>query len=161
MGWAAVAYAIATLLLAYPVLSGQFLVNPRSDQYIAGFAFRDFAAQALRAGQGIPQWNPYMFGGLPYVAAMHGDIFYPTALLRMVMPTDLAMSWGFILHLFAAGLFTYGFLRAWGLGFSPSLELHTGAVGAEREKQRERARREEQVLQQLRMRAEHCQPDGD
>ncbi len=121
MGWAAVAYAIATLLLAYPVLSGQFLVNPRSDQYIAGFAFRDFAAQALRAGQGIPQWNPYMFGGLPYVAAMHGDIFYPTALLRMVMPTDLAMSWGFILHLFAAGLFTYGFLRAWGLGFSASL----------------------------------------
>ncbi|HET7189761.1 MAG TPA: hypothetical protein VFI52_16530 [Gemmatimonadaceae bacterium] len=121
MGWAALVYAIATLALAYPVLSGQFLVNPRSDQYIAGFAFRDFAAQALRAGQGIPQWNPYLFGGMPYVAAMHGDIFYPTALLRMLMPTDLAMSWGFILHLFAAALFTYGFLRAWGLGFYPAL----------------------------------------
>lgn len=121
MGWAALVYALATLALAYPVLSGQFLVNPRSDQYIAGFAFRDFAAQSLRAGQGIPQWNPYMFGGLPYVAAMHGDIFYPTALLRLIMPTDLAMSWGFILHLFAAGLFTYGFLRAWGLGFRSSL----------------------------------------
>jgi hypothetical protein len=121
MGWAALAYAVATMLLAYPVLSGQFLVNPSSDQYIAGFAFRDFAAQALRAGQGIPQWNPYMFGGMPYVAAMHGDIFYPTALLRMVMPTDLAMSWGFILHLFLAGVFTYGFLRAWGLPFTASL----------------------------------------
>jgi Predicted membrane protein len=121
LGWAALAYALATLMLAYPVLSGQFLVNPHSDQYIAGFAFRDFAAQSLRAGQGIPQWNPYMFGGLPYVAAMHGDIFYPTAVLRMIMPTDLAMSWGFILHLFAAGLFTYGFLRAWGLGFGTSL----------------------------------------
>lgn len=121
MGWAALVYAIATLALAYPVLSGRFLVNPHSDQYIAGFAYRDFAAQALRAGQGIPQWNPYLFGGLPYVAAMHGDIFYPTALLRMLMPTDLAMSWGFILHLFAAGLFTYGFLRAWGLAFHPSL----------------------------------------
>ena len=121
MGWAALAYAIATMLLAYPVLSGQFLVNPSSDQYIAGFAFRDFAAQSLRSGQGIPQWNPYLFGGMPYVAAMHGDIFYPTALLRMIMPTDLAMSWGFILHLFMAGLFTYGFLRAWGLGFSASL----------------------------------------
>ena len=121
MGWAALAYAIATLALAYPVLSGQFLVNPHSDQYIAGFAFRDFAAQSLRAGQGIPQWNPYMFGGLPYVAAMHGDVFYPTALLRMVMPTDLAMTWGFILHLFAAGLFTYGFLRAWGVSFHASV----------------------------------------
>jgi hypothetical protein len=121
MGWAALAYALATLALAYPVLSGQFLVNPSSDQYIAGFAFRDFAAQSLRAGQGIPHWNPYLFGGMPYVAAMHGDVFYPTALLRLLMPTDLAMTWGFILHLFAAGLFTYGFLRAWGLGFFPSL----------------------------------------
>ena len=121
MGWVALAYALATLTLAYPVLSGLFLVNPHSDQYIAGFAFRDFAAQSLRAGQGIPQWNPYLFGGLPYVAAMHGDIFYPTAWLRLIMPTDLAMSWGFIIHTFLAGLFTYGFLRAWGLGFAASL----------------------------------------
>ncbi|HEY2027322.1 MAG TPA: hypothetical protein VGG78_09950, partial [Gemmatimonadaceae bacterium] len=119
--WATVAYAIAALALAYPALSGLFLVNPHSDQYIAGFAYRDFAAQALRAGRGIPQWNPYLFGGLPYVAAMHGDIFYPTALLRIILPTDVAMTWGFIIHVFAAGFFTYGFLRAWGLGFYPAL----------------------------------------
>jgi hypothetical protein len=120
-GWAALAYAIATLLLAWPALLGKFLVSPHSDQYIAGYAFRDFAAQSLRAGQGIPQWNPYLFGGLPYVAAMHGDIFYPTALLRVILPTDVAMTWGFIIHLFLAGFFTYCFLRAWGLGFFPSL----------------------------------------
>ena len=119
--WAALAYAIATLLLAWPALLGKFLVNPHSDQYIAGYAFRDFAAQSLRAGQGIPQWNPYLFGGLPYVAAMHGDIFYPTALLRVIMPTDVAMTWGFIIHTFLAGFFTYCFLRAWGLGFFASL----------------------------------------
>src|SRR6476661_1379963 len=120
-GWAALAYAIATLTVAWPALLGRFLVNPRSDQYIAGYAFRDFAAQSLRAGHGIPQWNPYLFGGLPYVAAMHGDIFYPTALLRVILPTDVAMTWGFVIHLFLAGFFTYGFLRAWGLGFFPSL----------------------------------------
>jgi hypothetical protein len=121
MGWAALTYALATLALAYPALSGQFLVNPHSDQYIAGFAFRDFATQALRAGQGIPHWNPYLFGGLPYIAAMHGDIFYPTALLRLLIGTDAGMTWGFIIHTFLAGLFTYGFLRAWGLGFISSL----------------------------------------
>ena len=121
IGWAALIYALATLALAYPALSGQFLVNPHSDQYIAGYAFRDFAAQSLRAGQGIPHWNPFMFGGLPYVAAMHGDIFYPTALLRLVMSTDAGMTWGFIIHLFLTGLFTYGFLRTWGLGFVASL----------------------------------------
>ena len=120
-GWAALAYALATMALAYPALSGLFLVNPRSDQYIAGFAFRDFAVQALRAGRGIPHWNPYMFGGLPYVAAMHGDIFYPTQLLRLLLGTDVGMTWGFIIHTFLAGLFTYGFLRLWGLGFFPAL----------------------------------------
>ena len=82
---------------------------------------RDFAGQALKAGQGIPQWNPYLFGGLPYIAAMHGDIFYPTALLRLLLPTDIGLTWGFVIHIFLAGCFTYGFLRAWGLGFYPSL----------------------------------------
>src|SRR5215207_3875965 len=121
MGWAALIFAVATMALAYPALSGEFLVNPRSDQYIAGFAFRDFAVQALRAGQSIPHWNPYMFGGMPYVAAMHGDIFYPTQLLRLILGTDSGMTWGFVVHMFLAGLFTYGFLRAWGLGFFPAL----------------------------------------
>lgn len=120
-GWAALLYAIATLALAYPAFTGAFLVNPSSDQYIAGFAFRDFAASALRAGQGFPQWNAYLFGGMPYIAAMHGDIFYPTFLLRMILPTDQAMTWSFAIHLFFAGLFTFGFLRSWGVGFYGSL----------------------------------------
>src|SRR6201989_1197539 len=120
-GWAAIVYALATLSLAYPALAGQFLVNPHSDQYIAGYAFREFAASTLRATGHFPLWNPYIFGGMPYVAAMHGDIFYPTFLLRMIMPTDAAMTWGFIIHVFLSGLFTYGFLRAIGYGFYGSL----------------------------------------
>ncbi len=111
-GIAAAIYAVATLALAWPALAGKFLVSPHSDQYIAGFAFRDFAAQSLRSGNGFPQWNPYLFGGMPFVAAMHGDIFYPTFLLRLLMPTDAAMTWGFAIHLFLAGLFAFLFLRA-------------------------------------------------
>jgi len=120
-GWASVVYAAAALSLCYPALGGKFLVSPHSDQYIAGYAFREFAAQTLRTAGHFPLWNPYIFGGLPYVAAMHGDIFYPTFLLRMVMPTDAAMTWGFVIHLFLAGLFTFGFLRAIGYGFYGSL----------------------------------------
>lgn len=119
--WAAGTYAVAALSLAWPALAGQFLVSPHSDQYIAGYAFREFAAASLRDGTGFPLWNPYLFGGLPYVAAMHGDIFYPTFLLRMVLPTDVAMTWGFIIHVFLAGLFSYLFLRALGLGFFGAL----------------------------------------
>jgi len=120
-GWASLVYGLGTLSLAYPALAGKFLVSPHSDQYIAGYAFREFAASTLRATGHFPLWNPYLFGGMPYIAAMHGDIFYPTFLLRMVMPTDVAMTWGFIIHLFLAGLFTFGFLRALGYSFYGSL----------------------------------------
>jgi hypothetical protein len=119
--WASLVYALGTLTLAWPALTGKFLVNSHSDQYIAGYAFREFAASSIREGRGVPLWNPYLFGGLPYVAGMHGDIFYPTALLRLVLPTDVAMTWGFIFHVFLAGLFTYLFLRAAGIGFFGSL----------------------------------------
>lgn len=121
LAWAALTYAIGALALGFPALAGRFLVSPHSDQYIAGYAYRDFAAQSLRAGAGFPEWNPYLFGGVPYVAGMAGDIFYPTFLLRMALPTDVAMTWGFILHVFFAGLFTFGFLRAWGVGFHAAL----------------------------------------
>jgi hypothetical protein len=120
-GWAVGVYVLAALSLGWPALTGQFLANPISDQYIAGYAFREFAAQSLRDGSGFPLWNPYLFGGMPYVAAMHGDIFYPTFLLRMILPTDVAMTWGFIIHVFLAGFFTFVFLRSLGLGFFGAL----------------------------------------
>ena len=121
MGWAALVYALATLILGYPALLGQFLVPLVSDQYLAGFAFREFGAEVLRETGGFPLWNPYLMGGVPFVAGMGGDIFYPTFLLRMVMPADDAMTWSFILHVFLAGVFSFAFLRAWGIAFFPSL----------------------------------------
>lgn len=120
--WATAVYALVTLALGFPALAGQFLTNPRSDQYIAGYAFREFAAATMRAGQGFPLWNPYLFGGMPYVAAMHGDTFYPTFLLRALLPTDVAMTWGLMIHVVLAGLFTFLFLRrVVGIGFHGAL----------------------------------------
>jgi hypothetical protein len=120
--WAALVYALSALTLTYPALAGKFLVNPLSDQYKAGYSFRDFAAHTLKTTGSFPQWDPYIFGGMPYVAAMHGDIFYPTFLLRMILPTDVAMTWGMILHFFLCGLATYWFLRgAARFSFFPAL----------------------------------------
>lgn len=119
--WAALVFAVCTLALGFPALGGGFLVNPRSDQFLAGYAFRAFAAESLKSGHGFPLWNPYLFGGMPYVAAMHGDIFYPTFLLRMIMPTDAAMTWSFMIHIFLAGFFTYLFLRGWGVRYVASI----------------------------------------
>lgn len=121
--WLALAACtLAALTLLWPLLGGQILFGGgRSDMFIAGYSFRLFGAESFLATGQIPQWNPYLFGGLPYIGAMHGDIFYPTAWLRWIMPVDLAITFGMALHFVLAGWFTYRFGRALGLGMGASL----------------------------------------
>src|SRR6185503_14412418 len=80
-----------------------------------------YGAETIRTTGGLPLWNPYQFGGMPYIDAMHGDIFYPTFLLRMILPTDIAMTWGMIIHFWLAGVAAYAFFRANRLSFGASL----------------------------------------
>lgn len=98
-------------ILSLPMLRGRFLAGPWSDQYAHGYAYREWGASQWSATGHIPLWNPEIFGGMPYVGAMHGDIFYPTAWLRLVLPTDIAMNLGFFVHYILAGVFTYLLLR--------------------------------------------------
>lgn len=113
---------LAALTLLWPLLTGQILFGGgRSDMFIAGYSFRLFGATEFLAHGAIPQWNPYLFGGLPYIAAMHGDIFYPTAWLRWIMPVDLAITWGMAIHFVLAGWLTYGFARALRLGWTAAI----------------------------------------
>jgi hypothetical protein len=103
-------FVLAMLTLCWPMLGGKFLLG--DDQYIAGYTFRHFGAEYFRTHGRIPQWNPYLFGGLPFIAAMHGDIFYPTAWLRWVLPVDTAMNIGLAVHFVIAGCTMYALLRA-------------------------------------------------
>ncbi|HET7599036.1 MAG TPA: hypothetical protein VFK09_02015 [Gemmatimonadales bacterium] len=116
-----VVFLLAALALCWPMLAGRFLVSPQSDQYVAGYAFRLFGAEYFRAHGSIPEWNPYLFGGLPFIAAQHGDIFYPTAWLRWFLPVDTAMNLGFAAHLVIAGCAMYALLRALRLGWAGSV----------------------------------------
>ncbi len=98
-------------ILALPMLAGRWLAGPWSDQYSAGYAFRAWGAEWWHRLGHVPLWNPEIFGGLPFVAAQHGDIFYPTSFLRLILPTVTVMNLGFVIHYILAGLFTYGLLR--------------------------------------------------
>ena len=112
----------AAMLLLWPLLTGQMLFGGgRSDMFIAGYSFRLFGAESFLKDGAIPQWNPYLFGGLPYIAAMHGDIFYPTAWLRWIMPVDVAITLGMAIHFVLTGWFTYRFCRSLGLSWNASV----------------------------------------
>ncbi len=99
-------------ILSLPMWTGKFLGAPASDQYKAGYGFRHWAAEHFKSYGEFPQWNPEIFGGLPFAGAMHGDIFYPTAWLRILLPTHTAMNLGFAVHYVLAGLFAYLFFRS-------------------------------------------------
>jgi hypothetical protein len=112
----------AALLLLWPLLTGQIMFGGgRSDMFIAGYSFRLFGAEWFKETGSIPQWNPYLFGGLPYIGAMHGDIFYPSAWLRWIMPVDLAITYAMALHFVLAGWFMYRLGRSLGLGWGAAV----------------------------------------
>jgi hypothetical protein len=116
---ACLVFILAALTVCAPMLAGRFLLG--NDQLHVGYGFREWGAQMFQQNGALPQWNPLQFGGLPYVGAMHGDIFYPTAWLRWFLPIDTAMNLGIALHIVLAGLGTYLLLRALRLGWTAAV----------------------------------------
>jgi hypothetical protein len=114
-------FALWIAVMSLPMLGGAFLATAYNDQYSSGYAYRAWAAEWWKKLGHMPLWNPEIFGGMPFVAGMSGDVLYPTALLRLVLPTHVAMNLGFVIHYVLAGLFTYWFLRRWRVSW-------TGAV---------------------------------
>lgn len=112
-GWA----ALLALLFA-PLLAGGVLANPMSDGK-DGYVTRHFAAEVIRRWGEIPRWDPYIFGGLPFLGAMHGDQAYPISIaLRAILPPALAIGLGIVFHLWLAPVGLLVFLRrlrlSWG-----------------------------------------------
>ena len=108
-------------ILSIPMLSGRFVAGPYNDQYSSGYAYRAWAAEWWKRLGHVPLWNPEIFGGMPFVGGMHGDVLYPTAWLRLVLPTHVAMNLGFAVHYVLAGLFVYLFLRRWRVSWAGSV----------------------------------------
>ncbi len=109
--WAIIAYALLTVIFfAGPIFSpGKMIYG--SDTMSAGVFFRSLSADFWRQHLRVPLWNPYIHGGLPFVDAMHGDVFYPAALLQVILPVTYAIGLKLILHVFLAGVFMFLFLR--------------------------------------------------
>ncbi len=99
-------------VLAFPMLRGQWLAAPMSDQYASAYAVHEWQAEQWRATGHLPLWNPMIMDGLPYIAPVtHGDVLYPTSFLRWFLSADKVTDLGFVLHYVLAGLFLFLFLR--------------------------------------------------
>jgi len=109
--WAVIGYAILTVLFFSNVIFSPGKMVYGTDSMSAGVFFRTFYSDFLSSHWRVPMWNPYIHAGLPFVDAMHGDIFYPAAILQLVFPVTYALGLKLILHVFLAGVFMFLFLR--------------------------------------------------
>ncbi|MGH7556270.1 MAG: hypothetical protein ACREMD_00530 [Gemmatimonadota bacterium] len=97
-----------------------------TDMVSQAYQSRAFAVQEVEAGRGLPQWNPYVFGGLPYLSILPYPVYYPTSLLYFVMALHRAIGWGFVLHFLLAGVLAYAMARE--LRLTAGAAVVTGAA---------------------------------
>lgn len=102
-------------ILSLPMWAGKYLAGVHSDQFAGGYALRWWTAHQVATTHHVPLWNPYVFMGYPS-AAGSGDLFYPLSLLRLVLPSAIAIDLEFALSYVLAGFALYLLLRL--LGFS-------------------------------------------
>ncbi len=113
------------MLLALVILFSSFLFSDKmlygTDMLTAGVYHRSMLVDHFTEHKEIPQWDPHVFGGMPYVDAFHGDIFYPLAVLKFFMPLYFHLGFNLFLHIFFAGIFMYLAARQFKLGKTAAL----------------------------------------
>src|SRR3989338_7159842 len=67
------------------------------DIHRSYFFFREFFNQSMSHGV-FPWWNPYMFGGEPFIANPIVNIWYPPTWIFSVLPLPVAYGWHLYLH---------------------------------------------------------------
>jgi hypothetical protein len=91
-----------------------------TDMYIYGeldirrhfYLFRKVSYELMR-GNELPLWIPYIYCGMPLLAASQVTPYYPPDLLFMAarIPLNMTFNWDLLLHLAAAQVFSYLFFR--------------------------------------------------
>ncbi|MGD8624462.1 MAG: hypothetical protein PVJ34_07995, partial [Anaerolineae bacterium] len=74
------------------------------------YPYRDYAAEALRAGR-LPLWNPYLFMGAPLLANSQVAVLYPLHWPLAWLPVPRQVAWSILFHVWLAGAGTYLFGR--------------------------------------------------
>lgn len=98
--------------------------NPLLDPVQQYYPWRDFATEWLRRGI-FPLWNPYQFGGTPFLANGLSAVLYPPNVLFLWLGPARGFGWSAWGHLWLMGAGMFLLLRGWGLG-----RLASGLGGA-------------------------------
>jgi hypothetical protein len=109
------------------VLFREFVFSDRmlfgNDTLGLGYVARAFYAHALTDLGEFPRWAPDILGGTPFLEALSGgdSLYPPSVLLLVLLEPYRALGWKLVLHVAAAGLFMFGWVRALGASRAAAL----------------------------------------
>jgi O-antigen/teichoic acid export membrane protein len=85
-----------------------------SDLVLENLPWKQFIRQSI-ANRELPLWNPYIFAGVPFLAAGQHSALYPFSVIYYVLPLDKAYGWFTVSQLWLAGVFMFLFMRGLGV----------------------------------------------
>ena len=106
---AAVALALAPLVYFWPALAGRIVLCP-DDGLIFNVPLRVAAANIVRGGS-LPLWNPYIFGGMPLLAAAQAGLLFPPNWFYLILSAPAATNLSVISTYIIAGLGAFLYAR--------------------------------------------------
>lgn len=81
-----------------------------------GYYSLKYFVDYIKENAKFPLWDPHIHGGMPFVDAMHGDIFYPLSLpFKFLAEPARAFALKMVFHVFLAGVFMFLLLRQYKL----------------------------------------------
>src|SRR3972149_5879732 len=103
--------SLLLLFLLTGVLFYRVLIE--SDKIIFGvdigsyyYFYKSFFVEELKKGN-FPLWLPYVYLGIPFLPNPQIGCFYPSTILYLFLPLNLAFGYDYALHIFLAGLFMF------------------------------------------------------
>src|SRR4030042_6403515 len=105
-------HVLPLILMGVIIITFFFPTVFRGHAYLYGdnlshqFPTLTFYKQEVLRGR-LPFWNPYILGGVPYLADPTHNTFAPTNLFYLIFPIHVGMMFNLFFFLFIAEMFTY------------------------------------------------------
>lgn len=95
------------------------------DLYVHFLPQKRLLVQVLKGGE-LPLWDPYLFGGQPFLGDMQNLVLYPTNVLYLVLPLLTAFNIDLVFHVIFSSVAAYLLART--LRFSPISACVAGII---------------------------------
>lgn len=124
--WVSALALLALAALGSPLFSTETLLSDRTTDLAAQFLYaRAFGFGEMAQGN-LPLWNPYIYGGMPFLGDFQSALLYPPNLIFLFLPLAVALNWSFALHVILFGTTMY----AWAVwrGIRPAAAFLSGVA---------------------------------